>query len=467
MPLDDNGHGTHVAGIINAGMNNGIGMAGLAPGVRIMPVKVLAANNVGTYEAIAQGIIYAADNGAKIINLSLGGPSDSQTLHDAVIYAANRGVFIVAAAGNYAESAPHYPASYPETFAVSATTIDDTLWYSSNFGPAVDIAAPGENIWSTYWTAQQPNGYIALSGTSMAVPHVSALAALLLSNRPDYTPADLRQIIQQTAVDLGAAGRDDQFGYGRINVGAALLASQPYQQRVNAGDIDYVDSQGKVWAADRTFSAGGFGATGGTLGANSTAVNNTVDDLLYQRWRDNPGQYQFTVPSGVYEVTLKFAEFVVTRSSYRVMRITLENVQVESALDIYKTVGKATALDKVYQIPVTDGLLNIAFAQNGGRYAPVVSGLGVRWVSPPPTPTPTPTLTPTPTSTPTPTITPTPTPYRGSASRWAILWPLPMVRARSGLLTKPLPQGAGATALLALGRRHRCKVVNHGSGQHH
>jgi subtilisin family serine protease len=125
---DDQGHGTHVAGILAAAMDNGHGSVGIAPGVRIMPVKVINASGSGLWSDIAQGIVYAADHGAQIINLSLGGPVASQVLSDAVRYAAERGAFLVAAAGNAASSSPFYPAAYPEVLAVSGTTATDEVW---------------------------------------------------------------------------------------------------------------------------------------------------------------------------------------------------------------------------------------------------------------------------------------------------------------------------------------------------
>lgn len=463
-PSDDQGHGTHVAGIAAAAINNAEGIVGIAPGVKLLPVKVLNASNVGTAANIASGITYATDHGAQVINLSLALTTDSQVVLDAVRYAAAHDVFMVAAAGNAGGGIPFYPAVYPETFAVAATTSSDVRYALSNFEDFVDIAAPGQDIWSSYWTAANPNGYQVLSGTSMATPHVSGLAALLLSYNPTLKPADLRQIIQNSAHDLGDAGWDPYFGYGRIDAAAALDTAetwipvtptptptlpatatatptatptpQPYVQRVNAGGVAFTDGQGTVWAADKAFATGSWGYTAGSAKSSSTAVNGTTDDLLYQKYRDAPVEYKFTVPNATYQVTLKFAEFSASAVNTRVFNVSLEGVVVDTALDIYKLVGKATALDRIYTVAVNDGLLNIAFARNGGssRSNPVVSALAVIQAGPPPTPTPTPTATitpggptltptssPTPTRTPTatatptqtatPTITPTPLPY--------------------------------------------------------
>ncbi|MBK9094036.1 MAG: S8 family serine peptidase [Anaerolineae bacterium] len=224
-PSDDSGHGTHAAGVIAAAMNNGQGTTGLAPGALIMPVKVLNASNLADWADVAAGIVFAADQGADIINLSLGGYAGSQLLLDAVRYAAGHGVTLVAAAGNLGLELPYYPAAYDETIAVMATTRSDERFILSNYGGFVDIGAPGVEIWSTLWSAGTPGGYGFASGTSASTPHVSGLAGLLLAQRPDLQPAAVRAIIEQTAVDLGAPGRDPFFGAGRINASAAMTAA--------------------------------------------------------------------------------------------------------------------------------------------------------------------------------------------------------------------------------------------------
>lgn len=490
-PSDDEGHGTHVSGIVAAAMNNGQGNTGIAPGVKIMPLKVMDYTGYGSWVWVADGVIYATDHGADVINMSLGSAGTSYLMTDAVAYAASHDVVMVAASGNSGLNQTYYPAGYPAVIAVGGTDYYDEWWTLSNYGTFVDVTAPGDTVWSTNWTTSNPNAYQYFSGTSQAAPHVSGLAALILSAHPSFSAADVRAIIQQTAVDKGAAGYDIYYGFGRIDAGAALAAAAswvpftatptvtptplftntptptptitptptatdtptatptptlpatatptntptptptrtptatatppPYVQRVNAGGTTaFTDGQGLVWAVDQAFAANSWGYTGGTAKSSTRSVGNTTDDALYQKYREAAGEYKFTVPNGNYEVTLRFAEFSVTSSTSRVIRITLEGVIVESALSIYGTVGRYVALDRVYQTTVSDGVLNIMFIQNGGTYVPVVSAVGVRQV-PPPTPTPTatntPTVTPTntpcvacPTATPTPTYTPTRTP---------------------------------------------------------
>ncbi len=223
-PQDDYGHGTHVAGIAAARTNNGTGVAGLSWGAKIMPVKVLDNNGSGGYEDVASGIIYAANNGADIINLSLGGAAPSSVLEDAVEYAYALGYVVVAATGNE-NSTVSYPARYPEVIAVAATDSNDQRASFSNYGPEVDVAAPGVSIRSTYWWGGSTYGW--LSGTSQASPHVAGLAALIWSVSPGLNNTQVESIIKQTAKDLGAAGRDNYYGFGRINARRALKATAP------------------------------------------------------------------------------------------------------------------------------------------------------------------------------------------------------------------------------------------------
>mgnify|MGYP001051785635 CR=1 FL=1 len=221
-PEDDVGHGTHVAGIIAATVNNGEGVAGLSWRGRIMPVKVLDSTGSGSAYSVAEGIIWATDRGADVINMSLGNYASSEFLHDAVKYAYDHGVVLVAASGNDNTDQPGYPAAYPEVFAVAATDAADNRAPYSNYGDYIDAAAPGDAIASTYTGSR----YAALSGTSMASPHAAALAGLIKSVNPDLTNEEIMDIMRKTAVDLGDKGYDMYFGYGRIDVRRALEAAE-------------------------------------------------------------------------------------------------------------------------------------------------------------------------------------------------------------------------------------------------
>ena len=212
------GHGTHVAGIIGAVTDNGIGIAGVAPKVRLLPVHVLDSEGSGDSRDVARGIRYATDSGARVINLSLGGPTESTSLTSAVQYAVDKGVLVVAASGNgFADSAPKWPAASDLTLAVTSTDINNNVGIFAQRGDYIDIAAPGVNILST-----ATGGYRALSGTSMSAAYISGAAALLFSAQPTITAAQVRDILLRTATDLGTAGRDTTYGVGLLNLPAAF-----------------------------------------------------------------------------------------------------------------------------------------------------------------------------------------------------------------------------------------------------
>ncbi|NJO16127.1 MAG: peptidase S8 [Thioploca sp.] len=224
---DGYGHGTHVAGIAAARTNNNMGIAGVCWGnCRIIPVKVLTDDGWGYYSWIANGVVYAAQNSAKVINLSLGSTTDSQTLHEAIQYAYKKGVTVVAAAGNNG-GAVLYPAAYPETIAVAATDSNDGIPWWSNRGSEIDLAAPGVDILSTYLD----NSLAWMSGTSMATPHVAGVAAALQSfYRQRYgkflKPESVRCYLQLSADDLGLAL--NKQGAGRLNLQKLLqLVADP------------------------------------------------------------------------------------------------------------------------------------------------------------------------------------------------------------------------------------------------
>lgn len=227
-PADDHGHGTHVAGTIAAAIDNGHGGAGVCPECRLLPVKVLDENNLGAWSTVAEGLLYAAEQGADIINLSLGGPQQSQTLTEAIRYVQEQGVLVVAAAGNAGGSSPFYPAALDDVLAVGATNEDDEIWYLSNTGVYVDVVAPGYMVYSTSINGDTPNnGYSYMTGTSMAAPHVSGLAGLLLSQDLTRTAAELARAIAESTLDLGEPGWDPIFGFGRIHARAALAGEVP------------------------------------------------------------------------------------------------------------------------------------------------------------------------------------------------------------------------------------------------
>jgi thermitase len=216
------GHGTAVAGAAAALGNNSVGVAGIAWQNAIVPLVVLDATDYASYSNIASAICYAADHGVRIVNVSIGGSSSSSTLQNAVNYAWNKGTMIFASAMNNSSGTPYYPAACANVVAVSATTSSDTLAGFSNFGSWITVSAPGANIYTT----NNGGGYGAWNGTSFSSPITAGLAALILSVNPTLSNAQVVDIIEKNADDLGAAGFDQYFGYGRINVYKSLVAAQ-------------------------------------------------------------------------------------------------------------------------------------------------------------------------------------------------------------------------------------------------
>ncbi len=220
-PQDDYGagHGTHVSGIAAAATDDGLGVAGMAPANPLMALKVLDSSGEGTYFDIAQAIDYALAQGARVMNLSLGGTDASDVLAEAAQAATAAGALLVAAAGNDTGGNPvYYPAAYDEVLAVAATDSNDGIASFSVRHPYVDVAAPGVTVYSTY----RGGTYGYMSGTSMSTPHASGLAALLWGADPTLTREEVVERIVKSAEDLGTPGKDDYYGWGRINARSAL-----------------------------------------------------------------------------------------------------------------------------------------------------------------------------------------------------------------------------------------------------
>ncbi len=329
---DDNGHGTHVAGIAAATTNNALGVAGVAFSSPIVAVKVLDAQGSGTYAAITNGIIWAAGHGVRVMNLSLSGSAFSQTLCDAVAQVTANGALVVAAAGNGNTSAAAYPAACPGAVGVAATDPNDARASFSNFGaPDVFIAAPGVSIFSTYFGSS----YATLSGTSMASPMVTGLAALLFGQLPSRTPATIKSILASTAQKVGGIsyGADpygtcggctwsSSFGYGRIDAAAALgaapappppspdfsLAASPTTQSVTAGNsttysVSVAPTNG--FNSALSFSASGLppGATA-SFNPQASATSSTMTV-----------QTSASTPAGNYTVTVTGTDGNLSRST--------------------------------------------------------------------------------------------------------------------------------------------------------
>lgn len=208
---DDNGHGTHIAGIVGA-RNNDVGVVGVAPNVEIYAGKVLDKSNKGLTSQVIAGIDWAISNDVDIINLSVK-TGDTIALREAVKRAYANGILIVAAAGNSSAYSVDYPAKYPEVIAVGSIDYNNNLSYFSNYGPEIEFVAPGQSIVSSYLNNQIAN----FSGTSMATPHVVGTFALLKEANPNMDAVELRELMHARTLDLGPAGRDDKYGYGLVD----------------------------------------------------------------------------------------------------------------------------------------------------------------------------------------------------------------------------------------------------------
>ena len=347
---DTVGHGTMVAGCIGAIGNNGQGVAGMAWKVRILPIRITYADGVGSayVSDMAEGLTYAADRGAKVINCSFSG-FNASAIEAAAKYARGKGALVCFAAGN---SGVNMTTGYPDTtniVVVGATTSSETLTSWSNYGKPIDVVAPGLNIMTT----TMGSGYATVSGTSFSSPIVAGLAALVYSVNPNFTPDDVEQIIKSTAKDLGAAGKDNTFGYGLVQ-------------------------------ADLAVALAGFGVLAPS--ALTATISNTNNVVL--RWTDNSNNEigfsveRATVSNGI-------------TGAYTVIATVLSNV-------VTCTDTNLAAGTYAYRVQAFS-------ADTPSAYSGVVS-VTIKQVAPTPTPQPKPTPTPTPKPAPTPKPTPHPTP---------------------------------------------------------
>jgi subtilisin family serine protease len=216
-PADDHGHGTGAAGVIAARTNNREGQSGVCWACSLMPAKVLDASGAGKTSAIAMGIVWAVERGARVVNMSFGGPGTTSALQSAVRYASSKGAVLIASAGNSGVDTPFYPAAYADVVGVAATTETDTRYSWSNYGSWVAVAAPGCN------TATWPDGaYVEFCGTSAAAPLVAGIAGLALSLNPNASKSDIEQAIARSATPLPGVVR-----FGRVNAPTVMSSVSP------------------------------------------------------------------------------------------------------------------------------------------------------------------------------------------------------------------------------------------------
>jgi subtilisin family serine protease len=265
LPNDKDGHGTFVAGVIAANTNNSSGMAGVAWNGRVMPIQVFTGNRA--YDSdVAEGIVWAVNHGAKVINLSLGGPGESPLLHAAVQYAVQRDVVVVASSGNEGNGVEQYPAAFPEVIAVGAADDTGKVVAFSSYGDWLDLAAPGFEVASTV-----PGGYAIGDGTSFAAPIVAGVAALVRAQNPSLTQAQVGDRLRAAARDAGPRGKDPYYGWGVLDaayaLGAPIAADLPFPD-LSPDEPNDVPER----ATTISITAGGRGLAEGSL-----AVEGDVD----------------------------------------------------------------------------------------------------------------------------------------------------------------------------------------------
>ena len=387
---DIRGHGTHVAGIATALTNNGKGIAGVDWNARIMPVKVLNDSGSGTYAGVANGVIYATDNNADVINMSLGGSGYSETLELACQYAYDNGVTIVAAAGNSGGSVL-YPAKFDTVIAVSAVDRYDNIASFSSRGAEIIVSAPGVSIWSTY-PGDIP-AYMTMSGTSMACPHVAGLTGLILSMDDSLTPTQVKGFLAEGAYDLGTPDWDYLYGYGRIDVYKTLvLLGEPVEPdpsppdpdpepilvtgvSIIEGDQDLfisdtfqftaivepddADDKSVVWSTNNSnivvvdsnglITAVTEGTTNITITTNCGGFTDSVEVAVYAHPEPDPEIYEITTStnplnsgqtsgSGLYEDGSQATISVVPSVGYDFINWTLNGIEVSKNLNYTFTV---------------------------------------------------------------------------------------------------------------------------------
>jgi subtilisin family serine protease len=343
---DESGHGTSVAGVIDAAPNNAVGIAGVAYSSPVIPVKVLDSSNNGTAASIASGIMWAADHGARVVNLSLAGPY-SQTICDAVAYAVSAGAVVVAAAGNQGWATPTYPAACPGAIGIAATDANDNVPYWSNSGsPNVFLSAPGVSILTT----ARGGGYTTVDGTSLAAPYASGLAALLFSQDPLRTPNVVKSILAQTADKVGTAsyGSDPystcatctwnaSYGYGRIDVAGSLSFSGSTASLPDfslSGPAQATVGQGKSTTV--ALSVAAFAGYSGSVGLSVTGLPSGATASFSPASVAAPGSSQLTVtaasttPAGTYPLTISGAAGASTHTTSVTLSVVAPDFSVSS-----------------------------------------------------------------------------------------------------------------------------------------
>ncbi|MDQ6600377.1 S8 family serine peptidase [Bacillus salipaludis] len=310
-------HSTHVAGIIAASFNNS-GIAGIAPNVKIMPINVFNGDEASDY-AVALGIKYAVDHHADVINMSLGSPYYSSLLDYYTNYAKSKGVILVAAAGNDGTFTKTYPAAFKAVVGVGATNSFDHRAIYSNKGSFIDFTAPGSNIYSSI----NGGSYAYLSGTSMAAPVVSGVAALVLSKNPFLSPKQVENILRHSTIDLGPKGRDDYYGYGRIDAYKAMSNTPSSTATINTPKTYTMTGKNKAafslkLPGEVKLTISIKDSSGKTV---NTILNNKIASGKVSAYWDGKSVNKKFVHSGTYKVVIKAANNRASISKIEIMKV--------------------------------------------------------------------------------------------------------------------------------------------------
>ena len=377
IDVDVAGHGSHVAGIIAAVADNAIGGSGVAPQSRILPIRVLDSLGSGDSKDVSKAVRFAVDSGVRVINLSLGGSTESTSLTAAIQYAVDRNVLVVAAAGNgAADSTPKWPGASDLTIAVTAVDRYNSVTSFDQRGDYIDIAGPGSSILST-----ASNDYKIQSGTSMAAAFVSGAAALLFAAQPSITAAQVRDVLQRTATDIGAPGRDTTFGHGLVNLVAAfaeldvmfpkiITASLATEGRVGALAMGTASTSAST-ATSQWYRCTTPGEATTSMPGDCTAITNAVAATYQSTIKDLRKylRYSVTVTSGVNNsiVSSFFSATTVPESGAWITTSTISSKSKTPLSELLRSPSKGTRTFKI-----VDGSCKL---RNSALVAPAMPGV--------------------------------------------------------------------------------------------
>ena len=377
IDVDVAGHGSHVAGIIAAVADNAIGGSGVAPQSRILPIRVLDSLGSGDSKDVSKAVRFAVDSGVRVINLSLCGSTESTSLTAAIQYAVDRNVLVVAAAGNgAADSTPKWPGASDLTIAVTAVDRYNSVTSFDQRGDYIDIAAPGSSILST-----ASYDYKIQSGTSMAAAFVSGAAALLFAAQPSITALQVRDVLQRTATDIGAPGRDTTFGHGLVNLVAAfaeldvmfpkiITASLATEGRVGALAMGTASTSAST-ATSQWYRCTAPGEATTSMPADCTAITNAVAATYQSTIKDLRKylRYSVTVTSGVNNsiVSSFFSATTIPESGAWITTSTISSKSKTPLSELLRSPSKGTRTFKI-----VDGSCKL---RNSALVAPAMPGV--------------------------------------------------------------------------------------------